>query len=146
MLCWREFNPVQCNRLLKITASSQTTSLDSFTLSPPSGCCRSPLQWSPAPSRAQRQLLLPTPHHCEDICPQRTAQGLLESFTWAWQKFSPQLPPCSLPSCSRSRRSAPPQPPMPGHALHAAQPIPPALQMLFLIQQPCPFVFGMVLV
>lgn len=57
MLCWREFNPVQWNWLLKITAGSQTTSLDSFTPSPPLGCCHIPLQWSPTPSWARQATL-----------------------------------------------------------------------------------------
>lgn len=103
MPCWREFNPVQWNWLLKITASSQTTSLDSFTPSPPSGCCRTPLQWSPTSSRAKQQLLMPAPQ------PLWGHKGCI-SFIWAWQKLSPQLPPCSLLSCSRSRMLAPPWP------------------------------------
>lgn len=62
MLCWREFNPVQWNRQLKITASSQTTSLDSFTPSPPSGCCHTVLQWSPTPPWARQATLAAHPH------------------------------------------------------------------------------------
>lgn len=41
MLSWREFNPVQRNQLLKITASSQTTSLQWFTPSLPSAAATS---------------------------------------------------------------------------------------------------------
>lgn len=100
MPCWREFNPVQWNWLLKITASSQTTSLDSFTPYSPSGCCRTPLQWSPTPSWAKQAIL--DAHSSPTV---RT-WGLHESFIWAWQKFYLQLPSCTLPSCSRSRMLA----------------------------------------
>lgn len=96
MPCWREFNPVQWNWLLKITASSQTTSLDSFTPSPPSGCCRTPLWWSPTPSWAKQAI------RDARSSPTVRAWGLHKSFELDSSPHNCPLalyPPAARPGC-----------------------------------------------